>query len=115
MVPFWDPAARSFPYMFPIPDCRVPGHQFLKFLVCWRLAQVRQHTQYQHQVLIRFNAISLSCFRQRVHNGTGLCSLYTVVEQSVLSAYYKGPDCILCQIIGDWDISIVQKCHELLL
>ena len=30
----WDPAVHSFPYMFTVSDCRVPGHQFFQLLVC---------------------------------------------------------------------------------
>ena len=42
-------------------------------------------------------------------------TLDTVAEQPVLSADYEGSDRILCQIIGDRYIPIVQKGHELLL
>ena len=101
--------------MFSVPDCGVPGHQPFQLLMGWRLAQAGQHTQHQHQVFVGLNTVSLRRFYQRIHNSAGFCSLHTVTEQSVLSAYHKGPDRILCQIVGDRDIPIVQKCHELLL
>ena len=75
--------------MLPVPDCRVPGHQFFQFLMGRGFAQVRQHGQHQHQVLVRLNAVGLGCLNQRVHNGTGFRSFDTVAEQPVLSAYHK--------------------------
>lgn len=101
--------------MFPVPDRWVPGHQFFQFLVDRGLAQAGQHAQYQQQVFIGFNAVSLCRFHQGIHNGTGLRSLDTVAEQPVLSSYYEGPDGILCQIVGDGNITIVQKCTQSLL
>ena len=46
-VPSRDSAVCSFPYMFPVPDCRVPGHQLLQLLMGWGFAQIGQHTQHQ--------------------------------------------------------------------
>ena len=40
-------AVCSFPYMFPVPDCRVPGHQLFQLLMGRRFAQIGQHTQHQ--------------------------------------------------------------------
>ena len=94
----WDPAVHSLPYMFPVPDRWMPGHQLFQFLVSRGLAQVRQHGQYQQQVFVGFNAVSLCRFHQGIHNGTGLCSLDTITEQPVLPAYHKGSDGILCQM-----------------
>ena len=33
--------------MFPVPDCRVPGHQLFHLLMGRRFAQIGQHTQHQ--------------------------------------------------------------------
>ena len=46
-VPSRDSAVCSFPYMFPVPDCRVPGHQLFQLLMGRRFAQIGQHTQHQ--------------------------------------------------------------------
>lgn len=46
-----DSAVRLFPYIFLVSDCQVPGHQFSQFLMGREFAQVRQHAQYQKQVI----------------------------------------------------------------
>mgnify|MGYP003411951501 FL=1 len=46
-----DSAVRLFPYIFPVSDCRVPGHQFRQFLMGREFAQVRQDAHYQKQVI----------------------------------------------------------------
>jgi hypothetical protein len=48
-------------------------------------------------------------------NGTGFRAFDTAAEQPILSSNRKGSNRVLGQIIGDGDISIVQKRHELLL
>ena len=63
----WDPAVHLFAYMFPVPDCRVPGHQILQSLMGWTFPQVGQHRQYQQQVFIGINTVGSGCFHQRVH------------------------------------------------
>lgn len=30
------------------------------------------------------------------------------------SVHHERTDCILCQVVGDGDIAVIQKCHELL-
>lgn len=97
-----------FRNMFPMSDSRVPGHQFLHFLMGRRFIQIRKHGQNQYLILVRLNTIGLSCFNQLVHNGSEFHSLDTVTEQPVLSVDYEGTDRILGSIIGDRCISMVQ-------
>ena len=98
-----------FPYMFPVADFRVPGHEFFQFLVGRGFAQVRQHGQHQQEVFVGFNTVGLGRLHQRIDNGTGFCALDAVAEQPVLSAYHKGTNRILRQIVGNRHIPIVQK------
>ena len=48
-------------------------------------------------------------------NGAGLGSLCSIAEQPVLSTKGKGADGVLCQVVGDRNLAIAQKCRKLLL
>lgn len=71
-------------------DIRFPWHQLLQFLMCWRFLQIWQLRQKVIQILIRIHSIDFGGFHQRIHNGAGFSTFYTVAEQPVFLPRTKG-------------------------
>ena len=63
----------------------------------------------------RLNPICLRTLHQGVYNGAGLGTFRCIAKQPVLSSQGKGPDCVFSKIIGDRNLTVIQKSAQLLL
>ena len=72
---------------------RTPRHDGIYLFVCRSIAPFRQFCQQIQQIAVHIKTVSLCCFNDTHHIGTGICSFICITKQKVFSIYDKWLNC----------------------
>jgi len=72
----------------------------------------RQLTEQLHQIGVRFDAVSLAGFDQRVEISAGLGAGHCVAKQPVAAAHHEGANGIFAEIVIDGPSAMVDKANQ---